>query len=444
MAATTASTIERREFVSPTRQRVMGIVFLLFGVGIWLLFGRTTDPEALTSFGLVPGGTQSTIEPWQFRSALALNVAAFASAFIGAGQLARGFGKRTNLMLGVVALLFMFSFLAWAAAGKSLNLAGLLNSSLSKAVPITLGALSGVLSERAGIVNIAIEGMMLAGAMTGSLTASLLRSACAEGSITTVLVCGTDTFRAYLWIGVLAAVLTGALLAYVHAVFSIKYMIDQIISGTVINIFSVGITSYISAKFLQEYQNLNNPGTFRPFDIPLLADIPVLGPIIFRNNMFVYMLFIFMILIHIGLFYTRWGLRLRSVGEYPRAADTLGINVYRTRYMAVLLSGMMAGFGGAYFTLGSVGRFDEVMTAGRGFIGLAAMIFGNWSPFGAFGAGLLFGFADSLASKLAILGIQIPSQFLLMAPYIATMIVLAGVVGRGQMPAADGQPYKKE
>jgi simple sugar transport system permease protein len=221
-------------------------------------------------------------------------------------------------------------------------------------------------------------------------------------------------------------------------------MIDQIISGTVINIFSVGITSYISAKFLQAYQNLNNPGTFRPFDIPILADIPVIGPIIFRNNIFVYMMFIFLILIHVGLFYSRWGLRLRSVGEHPRAADTLGINVIRTRYMAVLLSGMMAGFGGAYFTLGSVGRFDEVMTAGRGFISLAAMIFGNWSPFGSFGAGLLFGFADSLASKLAILGVNIPSEFLLMAPYIATMVVLAGVVGRGHMPAADGQPYKKE
>jgi general nucleoside transport system permease protein len=155
-------------------------------------------------------------------------------------------------------------------------------------------------------------------------------------------------------------------------------------------------------------------------------------------------MFVFLIILHIALFKTRWGLRVRSVGEHPRAADTLGINVFRTRYMAVILGGMMAGFAGAYFTLGSVGRFNEVMTAGRGFIGLAAMIFGNWNPFGAFGAGLLFGFADSLASRLAILNVQIPSQFLLMAPYVATMIVLAGVVGRGQMPAADGQPYEKQ
>jgi simple sugar transport system permease protein len=189
---------------------------------------------------------------------------------------------------------------------------------------------------------------------------------------------------------------------------------------------------------------LNNPGVFEVIPIPLLVDIPFIGPILFRNNIFIYAMYIFLIVLNVALFNTRWGLRLRSVGEHPKAADTLGIDVIKTRYMAVLMSGMMAGFAGSYFTLGSVGRFDQVMTAGRGFIGLAAMIFGNWMPYGAFGAGLLFGFADSLASRLAILSIQVPSQFLLMAPYIATMIVLAGVIGRSQAPAADGEPYEKE
>ena len=444
MAATTVSTTERKEYVDRRRQMVMGVVFLAIAGLIWYLFGRDTSPDAITTFRLVPGGSSSQIEPWEFGSLTALNTAAFAAAFIGAGQLARGFGKRTNAMLGIVTLCFIFSFLAWAAADKSLNVAGLLNTTLSKAVPITLGALSGILSERAGVVNIAIEGMMLSGAMVANVAASFFRNRCDEALIETIMVCGGESYRPYLWIGVFAGVMTGALLAYVHGIFSIKYMIDQIISGTVINIFSVGITSYLSAKFLQEYQYLNNPGTFRAFEIPVLFDIPVLGPILFRNNVFVYLMFILMFVLHYGIFYTRWGLRLRSVGEHPRAADTLGINVIRTRYMAVVMSGMMAGFGGAYFTLGSVGRFDEVMTAGRGFIGLAAMIFGNYSPFGAFGAGLLFGFADSLASKLAILGIDIPSQFLLMAPYVATMVVLAGVVGKGHMPAADGQPYSKE
>lgn len=425
MAATTATPTQDFEFVSVTRQRVMGVIFLVAAVFIWWFFSRTTGGDATTTFVMVPGGTDMVLSDWKLPAATTLNVLALVCAMLGGIQLsrARGFGKRTNSVLALVSGLFIFGFLVWAAADKSLNLAGLLNTTLSKAVPITLGALSGVLCERAGVVNIAIEGMMLGGAMMGALVGSVTGS---------------------LFIGLLAAVATGALLAWVHAVLSIKYMTDQIVSGTVINIFATGITSFISAKFMQSNQALNNPGIYAPFEIPVLSKIPFIGPILFDNNIFVYAMFVFLILIHVGLFYTRWGLRVRSVGEHPKAADTLGINVIRTRYMSVLLGGMMAGFAGGYFTLGSVGRFDEVMTAGRGFIGLAAMIFGNWTPFGSFGAGLLFGFADSLSSKIAILGIPIPSEFLLMAPYIATMVVLAGVVGRGHMPAADGQPYKKE
>ena len=419
------STVVQREIetVKPTRQRVMGLVFLGLAAAIWLFLSQTTEAGLITTFKLVPGGVESSLPDWQMPTLAALNTMAIACAFLGGAQIVRGFGRRTNLVLGIVSGLFIFGFLAWAAADKSLNLAGLLNTSLSKAVPITLGAFSGVLCERAGVVNIAIEGMMLAAAMVGALVGSI------SGSI---------------WVGLIAAVLTGGVLGLVHAVLSIKYLTDQIISGTVINIFAIGITSFISSKFMQVNQSLNDPGIFSPIEIPLLSKIPIFGPILFNNNIFIYAMFIFMIVLHIGLFYTRWGLRLRSVGEHPKAADTLGINVFRTRYMAVILGGMMAGFAGGYFTLGSVGRFDEVMTAGRGFIGLAAMIFGNWTPFGSFGAGLLFGFADSLASKLAILGVQIPSPLLGMAPYVATMIILAGVVGRGQMPAADGQPYVKE
>lgn len=425
MAATTTTMRKDDEFTSPTRQRALGILLLLLAIGIFFLFALQVKPEASTKFGMTPGGSQSLIPDLVVPSATTLYLLAFACAVLGGIQMGRagGFGRRTNLVVGLVVVFFVFSFLTWAASGKSLNLAGLFATTLLKAVPLTLGAMSGILCERAGVVNIAIEGMMLMGAMVGALVASITQN---------------------LWLGVLAAVLASALLGLVHAVLSIRYKINQIISGTAINIFSTGMTSYISAKYLQVNQALNNPGTFKAFEIPLLVKIPLIGPIFFKNNMFVYAMFIFLILLHVGLFYTRWGLRLRSVGEHPKAADTLGINVFRTRYMAVILGAMMAGFAGAYFTLGSVGRFDEVMTAGRGFISLAAMIFGNWSPFGSFGAGLLFGFADSLASKLAILGIKIPSEFLLMAPYLATMVVLAGVVGRGQMPAADGTPYEKE
>jgi simple sugar transport system permease protein len=318
--------------------------------------------------------------------------------------------------------LFIFGFLVWGASDSSLNLAGLLKVAVVRAVPLTLGALSGILCERSGVFNIAIEGMMLTAAFCAALF----------GSLTNI------------WVGLLAAILAGALMSMVLAVLAIKYKVDQIIAGTVINIFATGITSFLSAKFLQKYEALNNSGRFETWDIPGLAQIPFIGPIFFSHNLFIYAMFVFVIVLTVALYYTRWGLRTRSVGEHPKAADTLGINVNRTRYISVLFGGMMAGFAGAYFVLGSVGRFDEVMTAGRGFVGLAAMIFGNWHPVGSLGAGMLFGFADSLASKLAILKVPIPNKFLEMGPYIITMVVLAGVVGRGQPPAAGGKAYEKE
>ncbi len=425
MATTATTSSFHKTFVkeSPVRQRVMGILFLLLGLSIWFFFSRTVTPETTTSFGLSTISAAVQLDPWNLPTLTTLYVLAIVCAIFGGIQLARGFHRYTNLVLAGVVGLFIFGFLTWAAADKSLNLVGLFNTTLSKAVPITLGALSGILCERAGVVNIAIEGMMLSGAMVSALVGSITQNA---------------------WIGLIAGIATGALMSMVHAVLSIKYKTNQIVSGTVINIFATGLTSYISSKFMQRYPGLNTPPTFGAIKIPLLADIPVIGEIFFVNNMFIFAMFIFLVVLQIALFQTRWGLRVRSVGEHPKAADTLGIDVIKTRYMSVLLGGMMAGFAGAYFTLGSSGRFDEVMTAGRGFIGLAAMIFGNWTPVGAFGAGLLFGFADSLAARMAILGITIPSQFLLMAPYIATMIVLAGVIGRAHVPAADGIPYEKE
>jgi simple sugar transport system permease protein len=419
----TAATASRSIAVPRTRQFVMGALFVVLGLVLWFGFGAGTEADQTTTFGLAPGGVATTLPDWVVSTRPALLVLALVCIFMGAVELVRGFGRMTNLALGLVAGFFVFGFLVWAAAGTSTNLGGLLNSSLDKAVPITLAALSGVLCERAGVVNIAIEGMMLMGAMMGALIGSIAQNSMA---------------------GLVGALVAGGALGLFHGWLSIKYKTNQIVSGTVINIFALGMTSYISALFLQRQQELNNPPIFPTFPIPVLSQIPVIGPIAFLNNPFVYAMFGLLIVIHVALFFTRWGLRHRSVGEHPKAADTLGINVFRTRYVAVVLSGMMAGFAGAYYTLGSVGRFDEVMTAGRGFIGLAAMIFGNWTPFGAFGASLLFGFADALSSKLAILGIAIPSHFLLMTPYIATMVVLAGVVGRSQMPAADGLPYEKE
>ncbi len=422
MAAT--QTFHRHlETVSPVRQRVMGAIFLISALILWGFFSMNVPDGSTTSFGMNAGGAATSVPPMVLPSQGTLTVLAVLCAVAAGFQLSRGFRHATNWALAGVVGMLVFGFLVWAAAGRSLNLAELMATTLLKSVPITLGALSGILAERSGIVNIAIEGMMLSGAMVSTVVASV-----------------TDS----LWLGLLGGIAIGALMSLLHGWLSIRYKVNQIVSGTVINIFATGLTSYFSAKFLQVYQQLNSPGTFSPAPIPGLSRIPFIGPILFNQNIFVYLTFIFLIVLHVGLFYTKWGLRLRSVGEHPRAADTLGINVIRTRYMGVILSGMMAGLGGSYFTLGSVGRFDEVMTAGRGFIGLAAMIFGNWMPFGTFGAGLLFGFADSLASRLAILGLPIPSQFLLMAPYIVTMVVLAGVIGRSHAPAAEGIPYEKE
>lgn len=422
MSATTSTFEAGTVKVPQTRRIVLGGLFLGLAALIWLFFLRGVDPAMVTTMRLYPGGSSVVIDDWASSTRSMLWAMAAGCAAVGAFQLVRGFGPRTGLAFGLVGGMFVFAFLSWAASGGTLNLAGMLRIMLVRSVPLTLGALSGMLCERAGVFNIAIEGMMLTAAMVGTIVGSL----------------------ANLWIGLLGAVLAGGLLGLVHAIISIKYKTDQIISGTVINIFAVGITSFISGKFMQKIPEINDPGIFVPYEIPLLGQIPFLGPILFRNNIFVYSMIFFVVFLTFMFFRTRWGLRLRSVGEHPKAADTLGINVNRTRYMAVILGGMMAGFAGAYFTLGSVGKFDQVMTAGRGFIALAAMIFGNYMPFGAMIAGLLFGFSDSLAASLAVLRVKIPSEFLLMTPYLVTMLVLAGVVGRAQLPAAGGKPYEKE
>lgn len=422
----TSVTIQRVRIsdISPTRKFGTGIVEILVAVFIFFIFARTVTGGMITTFVMTPGGiTTGQLGDWVIPTQLTLFILAGLSLLIGLFQLIRGFGKLTNLMVGLVFLFLIFSFLTWQAADKSLNLAGMLSSAVQLAVPITMGAFSGILCERAGVVNIAIEGMMLMSAMVGALMGSITDSA---------------------WLGLLFGVLSAVLLATLHAVLSIKYKIDQIISGTVINMFSAGMTAFLSQKFLQTRQELNNPAMFTRVEIPGLADIPLLGPILFNTNFFVYLMFALLIILQVALFSTRWGLRVRSVGEHPKAADTLGIDVIKTRYMAVLLGGLVAGLAGAFFTLGSVGRFDEGMTAGKGFIGLAAMIFGNYTPVGALGAGILFGFADSLGSKLSLLGSAIPSTLMSTAPYVITMIVLAGFVGKGHVPAADGVPYTKE
>jgi simple sugar transport system permease protein len=413
----TNTAIEQRKRIS------YGMTLLVVGVLIYLFFGVNATPGAQTTFGLNLLGTQAIevsdlVVPAQGTIYLMVGIVIFAGAY----QLARGV-KSTGLLIGIIAFTFVTAFLTWAAQDKSFNLTGMLSSSLVRATPIALAALCGVISERAAVINIGVEGIMLMTAQIAVVTATMSQN---------------------LYVGLIAAILLGGLVAAFHAFLVIQFKVDQIVSGVAINIFGAGFTSFLSSKYLQgATDTLNNSGTFPIISIPYLSKIPVLGPTLFENNIIVYLTLLLVIVMHILLFYTPWGLRTRAVGEHPKAADTLGVNVYLVRYINVIFGGMIAGLGGAYFTIGSVGRFDELMTAGKGFIGLAAMIFGKWNPIGAFASSLIFGFADSLQVKLQILRIPIPSEFLLMAPYIVTMIILTGVVGRAIPPAADGQPYEK-
>jgi ABC-type uncharacterized transport system permease subunit len=406
------------------RAQRMGALFLAIGLATLVLFGRGLQPGQQAKFGLNPGFASQAIPIPDLVLPVQPTIYALASIILllGAWQWIRG-SRSADALLGVVAFCFVFAFLTWAARGKSFNLVGMLGSSLVRATPIALAALCGVMCERSGVVNIGIEGMMLMSAQSAVIVASVTHN---------------------LYLGLAAAILTGAIISAIHAAMAVTFKVDQTVSGTAIIIFATGATSYVSARFLEKNIDLlNNSGTFPVISIPILSRIPILGPIFFETGIIVYLMLILTVLVHVLLFYTSWGLRTRAVGEHPRAADTLGINVYLVRYVSVILGGMIAGVGGAYFTIGSVGRFDEIMTAGKGFIGLAAMIFGKWNPFGAFASSLIFGFADSLQIKLQILRVPIPSEFLLMAPYIVTMIVLAGVVGRAIPPAADGEPYEK-
>jgi len=244
-----------------------------------------------------------------------------------------------------------------------------------------------------------------------------------------------------LWIGVLGGMVCGVALAAVLCVLAVRYAVDQVVAGTFVNIFALGATSYLATRITD--RTLLEPGTIRPVQIPFLADIPLIGPVLFDSPPHVYLVFLLTFAITVGLYRTRWGLRLRAVGEKPEAADTVGIRVNALRWRAVLLGGAVAGLGGTFFTLASAGRFEPNMTAGRGFIALAALIFGRWHPVGALCAALVFGFAEEFQSRIAGIQPDIPSQLLLMLPYLVTLVVVAGLVGRARPPAADGVPFRR-
>lgn len=319
---------------------------------------------------------------------------------------------------------WMTGFLSWAAADERILLVSLFGGAVALAVPLVFGALGGVLGERAGVVNIAIEGQLLLGAFAAAIAASTTGSP---------------------WAGLFAAAVAGALVALVLGLFAITYLVDQVIVGVVLNVLVLGLTNFLFRQVLTpNADTLNSPDRFQRFPIPILGEIPLIGPIFFRQTPMVYLLYVVVALVAFGLYRTRWGLRVRAVGEHPMAADTVGIKVNLTRYRTILLAGAIAGMGGAYYSLVSVSQFNREMTGGAGYIALAAVIFGKWDPIRATLAALLFGFATNLGGVLSAIGSPVPTQFMLMLPYLVTIFAVAGLVGRSRPPAADGIPYQKQ
>jgi simple sugar transport system permease protein len=409
--------LSRRDLLTTLLIVLLGGVFILLGA-------YSTQAGDLSTF---TDGTLGTL--LSLPSQATLYAVGSLCFFVAGLRLYRGLTSLRALLGWTLALVAAFAFLVWVTSGSSMNLTGMLQATLVAATPLTLGAMCGIFCERSGIINIAIEGMMLWGAFLGVAFASLFDS---------------------LWMGLLAASLVGGLMAALHAVLSIKYKVDQIISGTVINILAAGGTRFLNIRVL-EPAGLSNPGSFSPIAIPVLSEIPIIGPILFVNQPTVYIMLILLVVVNFAIFFTPWGLRMRACGEHPGAADTVGVRVNRMRYISVIIGGLIAGIGGAYFSLGVVGTFEDGMTRGQGFVALAAMIFGNWNPIGGFLAALLFGFANALQVKMQIIqpvlpfiNQPIPPEFLQMAPYILTIIVVAGVVGRSRPPAAEGKPYEKQ
>lgn len=350
-------------------------------------------------------------------------IAVLALVAAAVNRIPRGIaGTIASILVGVA---FFTGFIVWSYADQTtLVIANPLPGTVKLATPLVFGALAGCLCERAGVINIAIEGQFLTGAFFASVASSAFYSA---------------------EMGLVGGILAGVAIASLLAVFALRYQVNQVVLGVVLIALATGLTSFLLSQIPDDPDikgYLNEPLILAPISIPGLSDIPVLGPTLFNQTLLVYLMYLSVVLVTVLLFQTRWGLRVRSVGEHPKAADTVGIKVNRVRWQAVLLGGVFAGLGGAYFTVGSTGSFDQGASAGNGFIALAAVIMGRWHPVWASLSALFFGFMWTLQSQLAFLG-KIPPELLRASPYLATIIAVAGFVGRVRPPAADGEPYTK-
>ncbi|MGI9018172.1 MAG: ABC transporter permease [Euzebya sp.] len=428
--------------VHPRRTRfvIIGWIYAVLGAGFLELASRVPEDDITFTVGIPPDVPQFTLDPG--------GAVLFIGLLLLIGGVTGIFEYRlrdiTRVGLGLATALFvpliLILSLAYSASSNQTNLVPLVVESLRLGTPIALGALAGLWSERSGVVNIGIEGMMLAAAGAGFLTYAVLGG-------------GTGGF--WLYASVVVAVAVGGLMAALHAVLSVTFRTDQIISGVVINLLALGGTSYLRQQVIVP-SGVGNGITLPTWNLPVLSHIPIIGPL-FVGQPIYFTMFILLIGTTFVLFHTPFGLRVRAVGENPHAAETLGIDPIKIRYLAVILGGLIAGLGGAWFSLETVGSFQDNMTNGTGFIALAALIFGKWRPWQAFGGAMLFGFAGALGVRLQILSVtledfrflfvpvpnlEIPSQLLQSLPFVVTIIVLAGAIGRAVAPAADGQPFE--
>ena len=412
------------------RQRAIGYLTVALGAFILLVFGFGSAVNAHSTFTFTPVNISSGA-PWS----LAPLTLATRWWNVGLGLVTIALGAEVLVRRPSAALVrfggggvaFFFSLLLWTARQPGpapvgfINLTSVLIGSSAFVMVLIYGSLSGVLCERAGVVNIAIEGQFIAGALGGAIVDSV-----------------TNNF----WLAAVVGIMLGALLGWLLAVLAIRYLADQIIVGVVIVTLMSSISSYLNISVLANYPQFNLGNQAPNIAIPLLSKIPIIGPTFFNQSVFFYAAVLLVALISFGLFKTRWGLRVRAVGEHPKAAESVGINVARTRYRNVILGGAVAGLGGVAF-IANQGQFQPGITSGYGYIALAAMIFGQWKPSGAVVASIIFGVSTYLALNLQGYLIPLSTEIMVMFPYLITIAVVAGLIGRVRPPAADGIPYKR-
>ena len=414
--------------VRSTRSWKAPIAYAFFSALVLVVFGLLAPAGASSTIDLNSDGVPLKFDPLVLPTMVTnLIIGVILAGITVVAFLRTAAGNKLPMWVMVVfGILWVWALIVFIGANANVPLTWLLTGTLAISTPLIFGSMAGLVSERVGVVNIAIEGQLLAGAFTSALIGSMTGNP---------------------FLGLLGAILAGMLVSLILAVFSIRYLVEQVVVGVVINMLVIGLTNFLYSGVMTRDSGFLNTiaqnEKYPRFAIPLLSDIPVSGPLLFDNTCSVYRMFLTVPALTFALFKTRWGLRLRAVGEHPKAADTVGIKVNKTRFWNVLLSGAIAGAGGSFFTLGSVGSFSQEMTSGQGYIALAALIFGRWHPVYATLAALLFGFASNLKTLVSQVGANIPPEFMAMIPYIVTILAVAGFVGQSRGPAAAGKPYVK-